>query len=414
MASIKKRNGSYTITVSAGRDYAGKQIRHYTTYTPSPKLTERQEKKELDRIVFEFEEKVRCGRLYEGDKMTLAYFSRIWLEEYAKPNLRQRTYESYQKIIERIILPHLGHVKMSLLTPLHIEEFKNKMRIDGIRADGKSGGYSPSAAMRYFAILSSMLSTAVRWNMIDENPCSKVGAPKQNRAPSDIKHFTLEQATAFLQSLEDVHIQHKALSYLALLSGIRVGELCALTWSDVDFENQTISINKSTAKVKGGQIITPPKNKGSVRTISIPENVVRLLKSLSTYQKTEQLRLGSKWIDTDYVFKQWNGLQINYYSPSHWFRRHLAEYNSKVKKEEDKLPVITFHGLRHTSATLLIAEHIDVKTVSTRLGHAQTSTTMNIYAHSLKKSDEDASNRLGALLDGEKPCATTCDKRATK
>ena len=158
--------------------------------------------------------------------------------------------------------------------------------------------------------------------------------------------------------------------------------------------------------VKGGQIITPPKNASSIRVISVPGEVLQVLKQLQLEQKERRLQLGTKWQETGFVFTQWNGTQINYYTPSHWFRKHLQRYNeelaaSGLSQEEKKaraLPYITFHGLRHTSATLLISQHVDVRTVSNRLGHAQTSTTMNIYAHSLKQSDENAANLLGDIL----------------
>lgn len=410
MASVTKRNGSYKIVVTTGRDINGKQIRHITTFTPSKKLTPKQEQRELERFVFEYEESIRGGRVYDGSKLTLSQFAQKWLREYAKQNLRQRTYESYEKMLSNRILPLMGHLKLAQITPLHVEEFKNRLLSDGIRTDGKPGGYSPSGAKKYFAILSSILSTAVKWNLIDSNPCVKAGAPKQDRSMGDIKHFTLEQANIFLQSIENEGIQHKTIAYLALFSGVRVGELSALTWHDVDFLNNTINIDKSTAKLNRGQIITPPKNNGSVRNISISEEVVDLLKQLRKYQKVEKIRLGSKWVETNFVFKQWNGTQINYDTPSHWFKKHLKRYNEGImnsdlsdeEKEKLLLPKITFHGLRHTSATLLIAESVDVRTVSARLGHAQTSTTMNIYAHSLRKSDQKASELLGNILRKEK------------
>lgn len=251
-----------------------------------------------------------------------------------------------------------------------------------------------------------MLSCAAAWNLISYNPCRNVSAPKQNRANSDIKHFTLEQVNYFLQSIEEEDTQHKVIAYLAIISGMRVGELTALTWDDINYKDNTINIDKATSMVKGGQIITPPKNKTSVRVISVPTEIMSLLKQLQLEQKAKRLQLGSKWVDANFVFVQWNGEQINYYTPSHWFRKHLQRYNealmssdlSQAEKDKRFLPNITFHGLRHTSATLLISQHVDVRTVSNRLGHAQTSTTMNIYAHSLKQSDENAANLLGDIL----------------
>lgn len=155
------------------------------------------------------------------------------------------------------------------------------------------------------------------------------------------------------------------------------------------------------------EIITKkPKTKTSIRDIVLPAAVMNMLKQYRTEQLRRILSLGDQWegetnrnkLDDNFLFTQWNGKQMHPSTPYHKFKDILKYYNNSVTDESQKLPDIPLHGLRHTSATLLISQNVDVRTVSSRLGHAQTSTTMNIYAHSLKKMDEKAADALESLM----------------
>ncbi len=175
-------------------------------------------------------------------------------------------------------------------------------------------------------------------------------------------------------------------------------KLIALTWDDIDLNNKTININKSTGYVNKQMITKSPKNRSSIRKITIPGPIIDLIKKYRTEQLEYKLSIGDQWKGDNYVFIQWNGTQMHLASPYGTFKDITKKYNSTIKDDANKIPDIPMHGLRHTSATLLISENVDVRTVSARLGHAQTSTTMNIYAHSLKKSDEKASDALSNIL----------------
>lgn len=182
---------------------------------------------------------------------------------------------------------------------------------------------------------------------------------------------------------------------MALFCGLRKGELLALKWSDIDFNKNTVSITKSTG-IAGKKVITKSqKNKSSIREISIPASVVSILKQYKKEQAEYRLSIGDKWIGEDDIFIQYSGKQMSISIPYATFKKIILNYN---KKANQPLPNIPLHGLRHTSATLLISQNIDVKTVSSRLGHSQTSTTMNIYSHALKKMDEQAADTLENLF----------------
>lgn len=310
---------------------------------------------------------------------------------------------------------------------MHLQSFYNNLLEDGVRLDGKPGGYSPATIKKCHVIISSILSTAVQWQIIESNPCDRVSPPKSKNISDDVKHFTLEQTQIFLNALEmeytttykahdriddtgkKYHVedytqsrgipnQFKVLFNIALFGGLRRGELLALTWDDIDYERNTVSISKSIGYT-GKEIYTKsPKNKSSIREIKLPVSVIDLIKRYKREQQELQISLGDQWKGENYLFIQCNGKQMNIATPYHTFKDIIKKYNSSVKDESLKLPNIPFHGLRHTSATLLISENVDIRTVSARLGHTQTSTTMNIYAHSLKELDEKASDTLYSLL----------------
>ncbi len=427
MANIEKRGASYRITVSNGYDTSGKKLREKATFTPDPTMTPKQQQKALDKFVFEFEEKVKNGNYLKGEKITLKDFTGKWIKEYAEQQLEKTTLTHYNEVLNHKILPALGHIKLSKLQPLHLQSLYNNLLEDGVRRDGKTGGYSPATIKKCHVVLSSILSTAVHWQLIESNPCDRVSPPKNKNITGNVKHFTLEQAETFLQALDmeyvttyqahdriddtgkkyhveaytenrKMSIQLKVLFNIALFGGLRRGELLALTWDDVDFDRNAISISKSTGYTGKETYIKTPKNKSSIREIKLPGTVMDMIRQHKKKQQELRLSLGDQWQGENYLFIQWNGRQMNIATPYHAFKDIVIKYNATVTDTAQKLPDIPFHGLRHTSATLLISENVDIRTVSARLGHAQTSTTMNIYAHSLKELDEKAANTLGNIL----------------
>ena len=282
------------------------------------------------------------------------------------------------------------------------------------------------------------MRTAVRWNVIEENPCDKAELPRERNKNNDVKHFTLEQAMTFLEAMDKPYsvpynghkitvpsgkvialdtyikermlpIQFKIFYRLSLFGGLRKGELIALTWQDIDFENNAISITKSAGHIQEGQAIKATKTVNSNRVIPIPNTEIDLLKRWKTEQKNLMLTVGSKWegyrgdeYDKNSVFIQTNinyGKTMNVSTPYRKFVDFINYYNQTVEKEENKLPVIPLHGLRHTCATLNIALGTDIKTVQAILGHANIQTTLNTYTHALEEKKREASNALDVLLN---------------
>lgn len=425
MASIRERNGSYQITVSCGRDIYGKKLRETATFTPDPSLTPKKRQKAVEEFARQFEAQVRNGMVMDGRKLTLKEFTDRWVEEYAAQKLQPGTVEKYRAELETKVLPVLGHLKLSELRPHNLNAFFVSMTKDGARKDGKPGGYSKGSIAKTRNVLSSVLRTATEWEIIDRNPLDKV-RPQAEEAAEKLKFFTPEQAAAFLdyiekpytiktaghrrtddtgkeytvgdyESTKEVPEQIRVLFILAIYAGLRKGELLALEWSDIDFEADTISVTKAVTVVAGEQITKAPKTKTSRRLVSIPHFLTLRLRELRRNRIKYRLSLGDYWQGAEWVFIQDNGKQMSYSTPYSAFQDTIARYNTG-KPVAEQLPAIPFHGLRHTSATLLIASKQDVRTVSSRLGHAQASTTMNIYAHALQESDKKASTALENLL----------------
>ncbi len=423
MATIKERNGSYQITVSCGYDIYGKHLRETATFTPDPGLTPRKRQKAVEDFAQEFERKVKNGLAMDGRKITLKEFVDRWLLEYAPQNLEAGTLEKYRAELDGKILPALGHLKLSELRPHTLNAFFVAMTKDGARKDGKPGGYSKGTITKTRNVLSSVLRTAVEWEIIDHNPLEKVRYQAEDAADK-IEFFTPEQATAFLDFLEKPYVIHtkghkrtddtgkeyavgnyqrtaevpeqlRVLFQLAIFGGLRKGELLALEWSDIDFQADTVSVTKAVTVVAGQQTTKVPKTKKSRRVVSIPHFLTERLHRLHLERLRYRLSLGDYWQGAEWVFIQANGKQMSYSTPYSAFQDIIARHNAV---EQMQLPAIPFHGLRHTSATLLIANKQDIRTVSSRLGHAQASTTMNIYAHALQEIDRKAVNTLEDVL----------------
>lgn len=177
---------------------------------------------------------------------------------------------------------------------------------------------------------------------------------------------------------------------MILFSGMRRGEVCGLTWTDIDFEHGVVDINKSSLYlVDRGIFDDDTKNISSRRVIRLPDQTFKLLRAWKTEQDKQRLKVGDRWQDSGKVFTSWDGNPIHpdTVSGGHDFiKRH-------------NLPDVTVHSLRHTNATQMIANGTDIKTVSKRLGHANVTTTGNIYTHAIKTADEIAADTLNDILN---------------
>ncbi len=398
--SIEKRGpNKWRLVVSAGLDREGKQVKKTKTITTKFRCELKSCKgcqkdkhcparleasKELALLVAEVEH----GTYTPPTKTTLADFAQRWVRDYGEVHLTPKTLSEYKFLLKRI-LEAMGHLRIEKITPTHLLAFYANLQENGIRDDGLPGGLSEKTILHYHRLLSSILNDAVMWQVIPSNPASRVRPPK---VPKKIaKHFDEQQTMAVLNALENEPLKYKAAITLTIFTGVRKGELAGLEWQDVDFTEGTIRIERSTQYVTGVGIVTgPPKTEQSKRLISVPVSVMALLKQYKTHQAQERLKVGDLWQGTERLFTTWDGRPMHPVTISKWWKKFLNRHG---------FPHIPFHGLRHTSATLLIGQGLHAKTISDRLGHSTIGITMDTYGHFLKSADQMAAEKLENLLN---------------
>lgn len=425
MAHIEKRGTSYRISVYLGRDKDNKRIYKRTTYTPSETAPTKIER-EVQSYAIAFEERVKKGILLDGDSLTFNDFIEQWDKNFAIQNLSISTYECYKSLIRLYLADILGNIKMTKITALHMQNIYNDMF-----ANNKSVG----TIQKVHRVASNIFNHAVKWNVIEHNICKNTDLPRKQKK-NEIHCFNIEQANTFLRILEEpvtttysshcrtinntsysvdeytetrnIPLQFQIFYEIALLGGLRRGEIISLTWNDINTSNNTISISKSTACVKGNQYVKAPKTAAGYRTITLPRRVFDKLNKWHTEQLHSSLRLGNLWegyrgkdFDNNFIFIQETGKQMHLSTPTKRFKSILETYNKYVENDDDKLPVIRLHDLRHTSASLLISQNVDIRTISNRLGHSHTSVTLDIYSHAISELDEKASNALDSLINNK-------------
>ncbi|MBO1515673.1 site-specific integrase [Metabacillus bambusae] len=178
---------------------------------------------------------------------------------------------------------------------------------------------------------------------------------------------------------------------IGLTTGMRRGELLGLEWKNVNLEQGTIQVKQTVVYVNKQHIVKEPKTKNSVRTVTVPVSLIDELKKFKSVWKKDRFKVGDKWEGGEYefLFSSWHGKPMHPSSITTWWNRFEKRYN---------LPHIRFHDLRHTSATLLINSGVHAKIISSRLGHADIRTTMNIYEHALQEADVEAANKFENLF----------------
>ncbi len=385
MATIQQRGNSYLIRVSCGYDSKGKQIIQSMTWKPDEKMTPKQVEKELNRQAVMFEE--ACMHGFQSKAIKFVELAEEWFEEYAKPNLRNTTYERLLQLRKRIY-GAIGHLRMDKITPRQIQFFVNSLAKDG--ANERTGKpLAPKTIRHNLSLISDVFSYAVRMGVVSDNPCTKVTIPKGEQKEKQI--YTPAEVKRFLELLENEPLKYRVFFNLLIYSGFRRGEMLGLEWKDVDFENNIISVRRTSNYTGQRGIYTDTtKTKRSQRTLKFPQEIMDLLKVFKTQQDAEAERIGSKWVYTDRLFVKWNGEPMNNQTPYGWLNEFCKKNN---------LPFYGIHCFRHLFASLLVNQGVDIVTVSGALGHSAVSTTSNIYCHILQDAQAKVSEAVSNALN---------------
>ncbi len=295
-----------------------------------------------------------------------------WLEDYIRPSVKLRTYERYKLIVEQHIKEKIGEMELDDLSPLILQKFITGLLIDGNRRTGK--GLSANTVNAVISVIQSSLKTAHVLELRKEYVAGKLKRPKLKEKPVEcftrveqkqIERFVLNGSKDKLYGI-----------LLCLYSGLRIGELIALQWSDIDFSKGILTVSKSCYDGKDGLIIDEPKTASSCRTIPLPKQLFPILRGIR--KKSDSLFVVSN-----------HGKPVS-------VRSYQRSFELILKKL--KIAHRGFHSLRHTFATRALECGMDVKTLSEILGHKNPTVTLNRYAHSLIEHKTLMMNRLGNLL----------------
>lgn len=366
-----KTGTSYQLIVETNRDpVTGKRERYYETF----RGTKAQMKVRLRKFIDEVEN----GGVTTTSTMKLETWLDEWLKNYM-PNIQQSTKDSYNERMHNRLIPVLGNIPIHLLRAEHIQKWVNEL--------GKE--LSAKSIHNIFHNLDASLKKAVKLSLIPHNPCEAVELPKLEKYQAEVYDDNDIVKVLELAKGTDMYL----IILLELTVGLRRGELGALTWDDIDFDNGTITINKSTYEKHGKKITKKPKTQAGNRVISIGSQVVDELKKCKKEYLIKRLKYGAGFKDDNKVICKEDGTSYHLDTITKKWSKFIAKNNLKH---------IRFHDLRHSNATTMIANGVDIKTVQARLGHASIGITMDTYAHCTKKMNENAANKIDEIITKNK------------
>lgn len=382
---------SFQIRVFRGRDASGKRLKDYIlTWKPEPGMTKRQIEKELARQATLFEENCKLGNV-SAEKPTFERYSAYVMGLKERNGMKVTTAERYRDMLKRINA-EIGPLKLQDIRPDHLNRLYAKLAEPG--QNKRTGmGLSQKTIIEHHRVISSIFSQAVKEQLVPSNIAQRATPPKNPKKEMDA--FEAEEVQAILRALESEPLKWQVMTHLLIATGARRGEIMGLRWKNVDWDNHRLYLCENRVYTpKSGAISTTLKT-GENRYVSISLAVLDLLKRWQSEQAEFYKFLGIT--PSDYVLTADDGQPMHPDSPTDWL--------AKFAKRHD-LPPIHPHKFRHTQASLLISEGVDILTVSKRLGHAKVSTTLDIYSHALAKSDEKASDTLDSLIYQKKDGTT--------
>lgn len=317
------------------------------------------------------------------ERQTVAQFLAHWLEQSLKPRARQRTFESFGTIIEKHINPHIGRIQLDKLSPQHVQGLLGSKSKSG-GAGGR--GLSAQTVVNIRTVLRSALNQAVKWGLLARNVAALVDSPRISRPKAHA--LSVEEARVLIDGARGKRFE--GIYVLALTLGMRRGEILGLAWTDLDLDNRVLRVNRAVQRLKDGLKITDVKTERSRRSIALPDSVVRVLKERRLRQLEERLKAGLNWRDLGLVFTNPTG------GPLEPITLH-RDYKQLLKAAG--LPVETrFHDLRHSAASLLLAQGVQLRIIMELLGHSSIALTANTYSHVMPAAMRATAETMDALL----------------
>ena len=366
--SLKKRNKSWLLS------YMYEGVRYNRSIPIEDAKTEKKARQFLD----EFCADVRKSNFKSTSSYTFEEVADLWLKQVVSPNYSPLCLNCYIKNLNNHILPVFANRKIGSINSLEINEFIKDLKLKKTNyANRENHKLSNGTIEKIYHIFHTVIQYAYENDIIEKNPCDKVKLNLKKQNDSTIHYYTVDEYNHLLEELQKEDINKRVAIEIAIKTGLRRSEIFGLKWTDIDFATSMLSVNKTRQKSQSKMYEMATKTYSSIRTISIPDSLCDLLKE---YHKTH---------NKEYILED-----LDYDNLTAWFR---------YWQEKHYLPRIKFHDLRHTHATLLLSQGVDIKTIQKRLGHSDISTTLNVYAHSVQELDQKASQIFDKLRQN-------CDK----
>lgn len=370
----QKKGWGFTIDI--GKDEKGKRLqKRYSGFK-----TKKEAEKACANAITELEK----GTFVTPKDFTVASYLRDWLAIY-KQNIAPNTYNGYRVNIENHIIPIIGHIKLQELQPLHVERMYVQLLIK--EDDTDSIGTLSASSIRYVhATLRKALNDAYKKQYVVRNVTEMVTVPRGKTFKA--KFLEQEQVTLLLNALKGTQIFLPTL--LAVGLGLRRGEVLGLQWKDIDLKTGFLTVNRSLTPVRGGYKLGDTKTEDSNKPLAIPKSLLINLKQTKLTHIENKLYFGQAYQDLDFVCENPDGSPLSPHTWQHAFKRAL---------EKASLPDLRLHDLRHTNASLMLKNGVNMKVVSERLRHSKIGITMDIYTHIDTEQQKDAAQKIDDVID---------------
>lgn len=361
----------YYVYMDYGKDKSGKRIRKQPTFKT---------KSEAKKALKNFEADKTKGKLIIPDIRNVAEWLNYWYDAISKNNNEESTNYGYKNIINKHLIPSLGKTKLQKLTPKDIQDYYNEKMND------PEHPLSSNTVKKHHVLLKTAFSLAVTQDVLSSNPVDKVIPPKFVRP--NRKYYDIETMKKLFNAVKGTRLECAV--WIAGFTGIRRSELCGLKWSAIDFTNRIINIDFTRVNV-GSNIIEKDrtKNESSTRKISINDELIGVLRREKAKQEENKELLGKCYIQSEYVITMEDGKPFR--------PNYLSELFKKFINDND-LPEITLHGLRHSVASVANQAGVNLYNISKILGHSTTGTTSKIYTHLFDETQAESMNAIAGLF----------------
>ena len=355
--NIRRRsNGSWTIQVYSGKDPETGRKRYVSR-------TVRGSKKDAETALANLIRAQETGLDLSAARLTVAAFLDRWLQV-SRNRVKPRTHFRYGELVRLHVNPVIGGTQLTKLRPLHVEELYGLLRKHGL---------SGTTVLQVHRILHAAFNQAVKWQLLERNPTDAVKAPR--KTSREAASLGADEIPALLKAVEGSQLQLPTL--IALGTGMRLGEVLGLRWQDVDLETATASV-RQTLQIT--MQFDTPKSHRSTRSLTLPGFLRDALRAHKKVLNERRLLLGESWHDLDLICERGDGQPLRPDTISKQFRVAMKAAGLDI----------TFHGLRHTHASLMLAAGADLKVTSSRLGHSSISITADLYTHVTSTLDKNA------------------------